>query len=163
MFKKFQEYTIHFFYDQSSSDSFTFFEAIFMILLLAELDSPFLWIYAIFKIGFNPVTISWGVSTLTYWLTFGLGYYLSNSKPHLNRFKYDKLDLEDKRFTLKLSIILFLHLFSCGIMAVALPFIIIIAIFNAIVNGITKQVFPDPVKKKTSNELSEEYDSLIKD
>jgi hypothetical protein len=48
-------------------------------------------------------------------------------------------------------------------MAVALPFIIIIAIFNAIVNGITKQVFPDPVKKKTSNELSEEYDSLIKD
>ena len=92
-----------------------------------------------------------------------LGYYLANSKSGLNRIKYDKLGIEDKRFTLKLSMILFLHLFSCGIMAVALPFIIIIAIFNVIFNGITKQVFPDPVKKKTSNELSEEYDSLIKD
>lgn len=163
MFKKFQEYTIHFFYDAGSSDSLSFLEGIYMILLLAELASPFLWIYAIFKIGFNPVTISWGVSTLTYWLTFGLGYYLANSKPGINRVKYDELDLEDKRFTLKLSMLLFLHLFSCGIMVVALPFIIIIAIFNVIFNGITKQVFPDPVKKKTSNELSEEYDSLIKD
>jgi hypothetical protein len=163
MFKKFQEYTLKFFYGETSSDSFTFFEAIFMILMLAELASPFIWIYAIFKIGFNPVTISWGVSTLTYWLTFGLGYYLSNSKPGINRVKYDKLSIEDKRFILKLSMILFLHLFSCGIMAIALPFIIIIAIFNVIFNGITKQVFPDPVKKKTSNELSNEYDSLIKD
>lgn len=163
MFKKFQEYTIHFFYDAGSSDGLSFLEGIYMILLLAELASPILWIYAIFKIGFNPVTIAWGVSTLTYWLTFGLGYYLTKSKPNIDRFKYDDLDLEDKRFTLKLSMLLFLHLFSCGIMAVALPFIIIIAIFNAIFNSITKQVFPDPVKKKTSNELSEEYDSLIKD
>lgn len=163
MFKKFQEYTLKFFYDGSSSDSLTFFEAIFMIFLLAELASPFFWIYAIFKIGFNPITISWGVSTLTYWLTLDLGYYLAKSKQDINWVKYDKLSIEDKRFTLKLSMILFLHLFSCGIMVVALPFIIIIAIFNIIFNGITKQVFPDPVKKKTSNELSNEYDSLIKD
>lgn len=162
MFKKFQEYTINFFYG-SYSDGLSFLESIYMILLLAELISPFLWIYAIFKIGFNLVTISWGISTLVYWLTIGLGHYLTKSKPGINRFKYDELDLEDKRFTLKLSMILFLHLFSCGIMVVALPFIIIIAIFNIIFNSITKQVFPDPVKKKTSNELSEEYDSLIKD
>lgn len=162
MFKKFQEFTINFYY-ASSWDSLSFFETIYVILLFAELASPFLWIYAIFKIGFNLVTISWGISTLVYWLTLCLGYYLTKSKPDINRFKYDELDLEDKRFTLKLSMILFLHLFSCGIMAVALPFIIIIAIFNVIFNGITKQVFPDPVKKKTSNELSEEYDSLIKD
>jgi len=163
MFKKFQEYTIHFFYNEGSSKGLSFFEGIYMFLLLAELTSPFIWLYAIFKIGFNPVTISWGVSTLTYWLTFGLGYYLSKSNPNIDQFEYDDLELEDKRFTLKLSMLLFLHLFSCGIMAVALPFIIIIAIFNAIFNGITKQVFPDPVKKKTSNELSNEYDSLIKD
>lgn len=162
MFKKFQEYTIDFFYT-SGSGSLSFFESLYVILLLAEIVSPFLWVYAIFKLGFNPVTISWGISTLVYWLTMGLGHYLSKSKSGLNRVKYDKLSIEDKRFTLKLSMILFLHLFSCGIMAVALPFIIIIAIFNAIFNGITKQVFPDPVKKKTSNELSEEYASLIKD
>lgn len=162
MFKKFQEYTINFFY-ASGSDSLSFLESIYVILLLTELASPFLWIFVIFKIGFNPVTISWGVSTLTYWLTFGLGYYLAKSNPNIDQFKYDEFDLEDKRFTLKLSMLLFLHLFSCGIMVVALPFIIIIAIFNIIFNGITKQVFPDPVKKKTSNELSEEYDSLIKD
>lgn len=162
MFKKFQEYTIYFFYT-SCSGSLTFFECLYVILLFAEVISPFLWIYAIFKMGFNLVTISWGISTLIYWLTMGLGDYLSKSKSGLSQVKYDKLSIEDKRFTLKLSMILFLHLFSCGIMAVALPFIIIIAIFNVIVNGITKQVFPDPVKKKTSNELSNEYDSLIRD
>ena len=162
MFKKFQEFTITFFYE-SALEELSFFESIYVFLIFAELASPFLWVYAIVKMGFNPVTISWGISTLIYWLTMGLGYYLSKSKSGLNRVKYDKLSIEDKRFTLKLSMILFLHLFSCGIMAVALPFIIIIAIFNAIFNGITKQVFPDPVKKKTSNELSEEYDSLIKD
>lgn len=163
MFKKFQEYTIYFFYNEGSSNELSFFEGIYMLLLFAELVSPFLWIYAISKIGFNPVTISWGISTLIYWLTFGLGYYLAKFNPGIDRSKYDELCIEDKRFTLKLSMILFLHLFSCGIMAVALPFIIIIAIFNVIFNGITKQVFPDPVKKKTSNELSNEYDSLIKD
>ena len=163
MFKKFQEFTIHFFYSEGSSNGLSFFEGIYMLLLFAELASPFVWIYAFVKMGFNPVTISWGISTLTYWLTFGLGYYLSKSNPSIDQFEYDDLDLEDKRFTLKLSMLLFLHLFSCGIMVVALPFIIIIAIFNAIFNGITKQVFPDPVKKKTSNELSNEYDSLIKD
>ena len=163
MFKKFQEYTLHFFYDVGSSDGLSFFEGIYMILLLTEVASPFLWIFVIFKIGFNPVTISWSVSTLTYWLTFGLGYYLAKSNPNIDQSKYDEFDLEDKLFTLKLSMLLFLHLFSCGIMVVALPFIIIIAIFNAIFNGITKQVFPDPVKKKTSNELSNEYDSLIRD
>lgn len=162
MFKKFQEYTIYFFYT-SWAGSLTFFESIYIILLFAEVVSPFLWIYAIFKTGFNLVTISWGISTLVYWLTMGLGYYLSKSKSGLSQVKYDKLSIEDKRFTLKLSMILFLHLFSCGIMAVALPFIIIIAIFNVIFNSITKQVFPDPVKKKTSNELSNEYDSLIRD
>ena len=162
MFKKFQEYTIYFFYT-SCAGSLSFFEIIYVILLFAELVSPFLWIYAISKIGFNLVTISWGISTLVYWLTFGLGDYLAKSKSGISQVKYDKLSIEDKRFTLKLSMILFLHLFSCGIMVVALPFIIIIAIFNVIFNGITKQVFPDPVKKKTSNELSNEYDSLIKD
>ena len=95
MFKKFQEYTINFFY-ACGSDSLSFLESIYVILLLAELVSPLLWIYAIFKMGFNLVTISWGVSTLTYWLTFGLGYYLAKSNPNIDQSKYDEFDLEDK-------------------------------------------------------------------
>jgi hypothetical protein len=77
--------------------------------------------------------------------------------------RYDKLTLEQKRFIFKMSILLFIHLSSCGIMLLALPFMIIVGFFNIVTDGISKLIFPDPVKKKTSKDLSTQFDNIIKD
>lgn len=51
---------------------------------------------------------------------------------------------------------------SCGIMVVALPIMIIVGICNIIIDGISNCLFPDPVKEKTSKELSSQFDTILK-
>ena len=164
MFKKFQEYTLKFFYDLEPSSELTFFDTCFILLIFAEIISPFVWLYFWIKNGLTPINTIWISTTTVFWLSLITGYCASKNKNY--RFEtdvYDELSIPEKRYIFKLSIVLFILFSSCGIMIVMLPIIIIVGTFNIILTSVSKRVFPDPVKKKTSNELSNEYDSLIKD
>ena len=168
MFRKFQEFTLKFFYDEDvaggvSHDDLGAIAIIYVLLLLAEVCSTIACIISTCNDGFTDVTIPWVAVTVVYWGTMIISCCAENKYNIPKKTRYDKLTLEQKRFIFKMSILLFIHLSSCGIMLLALPFMIIVGFFNIVTDGISKLIFPDPDKKKTSKDLSTQFDKIIKD
>lgn len=168
MFRKFQEFTLKFFYDDDvaagiSHDDLGAIAIIYVILMLGEVISTISCIIWICRDGFTDVTIPWLAVSAVYWGTMIIACCVDNKANIPKKTRYDKLSLEQKRFIFKMSILLFIHLSSCGIMLLALPFMIIVGFFNIVTDGISKLIFPDPVKKKTSKDLSTQFDNIIKD
>ena len=168
MFRKFQEFTLKFFYDEDvaagiSHDGLGAIAIIYVLLLLAEVISTIACIINTCNDGFTDVTTPWLAVSAVYWGTMIIACCIDNKYHIPNKAKYDKLSLEQKRFIFKMSILLFIHLTSCGIMLLALPFMIIFGFFNIVTDGISKLIFPDPVKNKSSKDLSTQFDNIIKD
>lgn len=168
MFRKFQEFTLKFFYDDDvaagiSHDDLGAIAIIYVILMLGEVISTISCIISTCSDGFTDVTIPWLAVSAVYWSTMIIACCVDNKVNIPKKTRYDKLSLEQKRFIFKMSILLFIHLSSCGIMLLALPFMIIVGFFNIVTDGISKLIFPDPVKKKTSKDLSTQFDNIIKD
>lgn len=168
MFRKFQEFTLKFFYDEDvaagiSHDDLGGIAIIYIILLLGEVISTIACIINTCNDGFTDITTPWLAVTLTYWGTMIIACCVDNKVNIPKKARYDKLSLEQKRFIFKMSILLFIHLTSCGIMLVALPFMIIFGFFNIVTDGISRLIFPDPVKTKSSKDLSNQFDNIIKD
>lgn len=168
MFRKFQEFTLKFFYDEDiagvvSHDDLGAIAIIYIILLLAEVISTISCIFGICSDSFTNITTPWVAVSVVYWGTLIIACCVDNKVNIPKKTRYDKLSIEQKRFIFKMSILLFIHLSSCGIMLLALPFMIIVGFFNIITDGISKLIFPDPVKQKTSKDLSTQFDNIIKD
>lgn len=168
MFRKFQEFTLKFFYDEDvaagvSNDNLSAIAIIYILLLLGEAFSTIACIINTCNDGFTDVTIPWVTVSAVYWGTMIISYCVENKYNIPKKAKYDKLSLEQKRFIFKMSILLFIHLSSCGIMLLALPFMIIFGFFNIVTDGISRLIFPDPVKQKTSKGLLTQFDNIIKD
>ena len=168
MFRKFQEFTLKFFYDEDvaagvSQDDLSGITIIYVILLLAEVISTIACIINTCSDGFTNVTTPWLAASVVYWGTMIIAGCVGNKFNIPKKVKYDKLSLEQKRFIFKLSILLFIHLSSCGIMLLALPVMIIFGFFNIVTDGISRLIFPDPVKKKTSKDLSTQFDNILED
>lgn len=168
MFRKFQEFTLKFFYDEDvaagvSHDDLGTIAIIYIILMLGELISTISCIFSTCSDGFTNVTIPWVAVSVLYWGTMIISCCIENKYNIPKKAKYDKLSIEQKRFIFKMSILLFIHLSSCGIMLLALPFMIIFGFFNIVTDGISRLIFPDPVKKKTSKDLSTQFDNILED
>ena len=168
MFRKFQEFTLKFFYDEDvaagvSHDDLSGIAIIYILMLLAEVISTIACIINTCNNGFTDVTTPWVAVSVLYWVTLIIAGCCGNKYNIPKTAKYDKLSLEQKRFIFKLSILLFIHLSSCGIMLLALPFMIIFGFFNIVTDGISRLIFPDPVKKKTSKDLSTQFDNILED
>lgn len=168
MFRKFQEFTLKFFYDEDvagsvSHDDLSGIAIIYILFLLAEVISTIACIINTCNNGFTDVTTPWVAVSVLYWVTLIIAGCCGNKYNIPKKAKYDKLSLEQKRFIFKLSILLFIHLSSCGIMLLALPFMIIFGFFNIVTDGISRLIFPDPVKKKTSKDLSTQFDNILED
>ena len=168
MFRKFQEFTLKFFYDEDvatsiSHDDLGTIAIIYVILMLGELISTISCIFSTCSDGFTNVTIPWLTVSAVYWGTMFISCCIENKYNIPKKAKYDKLSLEQKRFIFKMSILLFIHLSSCGIMLLALPFMIIFGFFNIVTDGISRLIFPDPIKKKTSKDLSTQFDNILED
>lgn len=168
MFRKFQEFTLKFFYDEDvaagvSQDDLSGIAIIYVILLLAEVISTIACIINTCNDGFTNITTPWLAASVVYWGTMIIAGCAGNKFNIPKKAKYDKLSLEQKRFIFKLSILLFIHLSSCGIMLLALPVMIIFGFFNIVTDGISRLIFPDPVKKKTSKDLSSQFDNILED
>lgn len=168
MFRKFQEFTLKFFYDEDvaagvSNDDLGTIAIIYILLLLAEVISTIACIINTCNDGFTNITTPWVAVSVVYWSTMIIACCADNKVNIPRKTSYDKLSLEQKRFIFKMSILLFIHLTSCGIMLLALPFMIIFGFFNIVTDGISRLIFPDPVKKKTSKDLSTQFDNIIKD
>lgn len=168
MFRKFQEFTLKFFYDENvaagvSNDDLGAIAIIYIILLLAEVISTIACIINTCDNGFTDVTTPWLAVSAVYWVSMIISCCIENKYNIPRKARYDKLSLEQKRFIFKMSILLFIHLSSCGIMLLALPFMIIFGFFNIVTDGISRLIFPDPVKKKTSKDLSTQFDNIIED
>lgn len=168
MFRKFQEFTLKFFYDEDvvagvSNDNLSAIAIIYILLLLGEAFSTIACIINTCDDGFTDVTIPWVTVSAVYWGTMIISYCVENKYNIPKKAKYDKLSLEQKRFIFKLSILLFIHLSSCGIMLLALPFMIIFGFFNIVTDRISRLIFSDPVKKKTSKDLSTQFDNILED
>lgn len=168
MFRKFQEFTLKFFYDEDvaagvSHDDLSGIAIIYVLLIFAEVISTIASIINTCNDGFTNVTTPWLAVSVTFWVTLIIACCIENKLNIPKKTKYDKLSLEQKRFIFKLSILLFIHLSSCGIMLIALPFMIIFGFFNIVTDGISRLIFPDPVKKKTSKDLSTQFDNILED
>ena len=168
MFRKFQEFTLKFFYDEDfaagvSNDNLSAFAIFYIIVLLAEVVSTIACLINICSDGFTDITTPWLAVSVVYWSTMIISCCIENKYNIPRKGRYDKLSLEQKRFIFKMSILLFIHLSSCGIMLLALPFMIIFGFFNIVTDGISRLIFPDPVKQKTSKDLSTQFDNIIKD
>jgi hypothetical protein len=168
MFRKFQEFTLKFFYDENvaagvSHDDLGAIEVLYVLLIFAEVISTIACIINTCNDGFTNITTPWLAVSVTFWVTLIIACCVENKLNIPKKTKYEKLSLEQKRFIFKMSILLFIHLSSCGIMLLALPVMIIFGFFNIVTDGISKLIFPDPVKKKTSKDLSSQFDNIIKD
>lgn len=168
MFRKFQEFTYKFFYDENvasgvSHDDLGATACIYVICLLGEIISTISCFIYLFSDGLNNITIPWLIATAMFWLTMVIACIVDDKGNISRKTKYDNLTIEQKRFIFKMSILLFIHLTSCGIMVIAFPIMIIAGIFNFIFDGLSKLIFPEPVKKKTSKDLSSQFDNIIKD
>lgn len=165
MFRKYQEFTMKFFFDSglnSASSDLSVAAGLYMLLFLAEVIGSlacFIWICSD---GFNHITIPWASVHIVFWSTALLSLGFKNKYNFSQITKYDGLSPEEKRYIFKVSILLFIHLMSCGIMVIALPIIIIVSICNVIIDGISNWLFPDPVKEKSSKELSSQFDTILK-
>lgn len=168
MFRKFQEFTLKFFYDEDvaagvSNDDLGAIAIIYILLLLGEVISTIACIINTCSDGFTDVTTPWLVVSATYWVTMIIACCIENKYNIPKKARYDKLSIEQKRFIFKMSILLFIHLSSCGIMLLALPFMIIFGFFNIVTDGISRLIFPDPVKQKTSKDLLTQFDNILED
>lgn len=168
MFRKFQEFTLKFFYDEDvaagiSHDDLGAIAIIYVILMLGEVISTISCIFGICSDGFTNITTPWVAVSVVYWGTMIIACCIENKFNIPKKAKYDKLSIEQKRFIFKMSILLFIHLSSCGIMLLALPFMIIFGFFNIVTDGISRLIFPDPVKQKTSKDLSTQFDNILED
>ena len=165
MFRKYQEFTMKLFFDSglnSASSDLSVAAGLYILLFLAEVIGSlacFIWICSD---GFNHITIPWASLHIVFWSTALLSIGFKNKYNFSQRTNYDSLSPEEKRYIFKVSILLFINLMSCGIMVVALPIMIIVGICNIIIDGISNCLFPDPVKEKSSKELSSQFDTILK-
>ena len=165
MFRKYQEFTMKFFFDSglnSASSDLSVAAGLYILLFLAEVVRSlacFIWICSD---GFNHITIPWASLHIVFWSTALLALGFKNKYNFSQKTKYAGLSPEEKRYIFKVSILLFIHLTSCGIMVIALPIMIIVGICNIIIDGISNCLFPDPVKEKSSKELSSQFDTILK-
>ncbi len=165
MFRKYQEFTMKFFFDSglnNAGSDLTVAAGLYILIFLAEAIGTLACFVWVCSDGFNHITIPWASSHVLFWSTALLALGFKNKYNFSQRTKYDGLSPEAKRYVFKVSILLFIHLMSCGIMVVALPIMIIVGICNIIIDGISKCLFPDPVKEKSSKELSSQFDTILK-
>lgn len=165
MFRKYQEFTMKFFFDSGLSDptdDLSFAGGFYILIVLAEVISLIACIIWICSEGFTNFTTPWAIVTAIFWGTAALSTAFSNKYKFTRRTNYDKLPAEEKRYIFKASILLFIHLMSCGVMIAALPVMLVVGTANAIIDGVSKCLFPDPVKEKSSAELSSQFDTILK-
>lgn len=165
MFRKYQEFTMKFFFDSglnNGGSDLSVAAGFYILFILAEIIGSLVCVIWIFGDGFNDITIPWASLHALFWSTALLALGFKNKYNFSQKTKYDGLPPEAKRYIFKISILLFINLMSCGIMVVALPIMIIVGICNIIIDGISKCLFPDPVKEKSSKELSSQFDTILK-
>ena len=157
MFRKFQELTIKFFWGNTSNDSmFSFF---YVLITIAEAVSIVSCSVNIYENGLTNLTVPWGISALAFWFSFILLMCTNTEFRLSSTSNYEELDIGEKRYVFKLSIILFVNLLTCGIM----PFLIIAGISSSIIDRISCHVIPDKSKKKSNRKLADQFENLIED
>lgn len=169
MFRKFQEYTLDFFYGEEPKVIFssraTFWFVIYILIIVADAMSCIVCTDTIYKNGLTVITVPWLVVSIIFWVTLILTCLIPNENTVFNKRLYCHLTTTEKRYIFKLSVLLFFHFASCGIMFIVLPFMILIEICNKVIDRVSKIIFPEPVqpiKKKSNKKLSNEFDLLIK-
>lgn len=165
MFRKYQEFTMKFFFDSgltNAASDLSVATGLYILFFLGEVIGSLTCLIWICDDSFNHITIPWAISHILFWSTALLSLGFKNKYNFTQKTKYDSLCPEEKRYIFKASILLFIHLMSCGIMVIALPIMIIVGISNVIIDGVSKCLFPDPVKEKSSKELSSQFDTILK-